>query len=251
MGSGNLGNLGNLGNGDGKWEEGLVRRLCDDLLEADPQIRDVVQFGSSVYAPDSARDIDLIVTTRLKRDYGVYLDRVADSVAGASKPVHVDLIVREPGEKIGRNIAAGLVASSVILYGRGETLEEVSTVMALPTYEVAKKLLVRADGMLADADIEQDAILKEDKYRDTFNKLFDAARNAVMAYLNVEQTRWSQLRRLLPDSFQQRFREIIDTLHISYGYHGAYPRDRVDEEFQRWRATVSRFIDDLEEASPV
>jgi len=220
-----------------------IRRLCDDLLEADPQIRDIVQFGSSVYAPDLARDVDLIVTTCLKRDYGVYLDGVADF------PMNVDLIVREPGENIGATIAAGLAASSVILYGHGETLEEVSTVMEIPTYRVAQKLLVRADEILADADVEQDAILKEDKYRDSFGKLFDSARNAVMAYLNIEQTRWGQLKRLLPDAFQQRFREMIEPLHISYGYHGAYPRDRVDEEFQHWRAAVHRFITDLEEAS--
>ncbi|MFQ6091192.1 MAG: hypothetical protein ACE5OR_00665 [bacterium] len=104
---------------------GLIRCLCEELLRNDPHIRDIIQFGSSIYAPDAALDIDLVVTTHSKRDYAVYLEAAVDS------PVTVDLMVREPGEKIGKDIAAGL------------------------------------------------------------RKLFDAARSAVMARLNTEQTRWA------------------------------------------------------------
>ena len=95
----------------------------------------------------------------------------------------------------------------------------------------------------------QDPYLKDDAYKDAFNKLFDVARNAAMAHLNSEQTRWGQLRRALPQPFSERFREIIDTLHISYGYHGDYPTDDVDEEFQRRRDLVEQFVDDLEQAA--
>ena len=44
-------------------------------------------------------------------------------------------------------------------------------------------------------------------------------------------------------------RQIIDILHISYSYHGDYPKDSVDEEFERWRDLVEQFVDDLEQAS--
>ncbi len=81
------------------------------------------------------------------------------------------------------------------------------------------------------------------------DKLFDIARNAAMAYLGSEQTRWGQLRRALPQPLWERFREVIDTLHISYGYDGEYPVDEVDEEFQRYRDLVERFVDDLEQAA--
>ena len=46
-----------------------------------------------------------------------------------------------------------------------------------------------------------------------------------------------------------RPREIIDTLHINYGYDGNYPIDDVDEEFQRCRDLVEQFVDDLEQAA--
>lgn len=36
------------------------------LLQADPDIQGIIQFGSSVYAPDLALDIDLLVTIAAK-----------------------------------------------------------------------------------------------------------------------------------------------------------------------------------------
>lgn len=40
-------------------------------------------FGSFVYAPSLAQDIDLVVTTTKRKDYGVYLDAVADFPVGS------------------------------------------------------------------------------------------------------------------------------------------------------------------------
>jgi len=38
----------------------------------------------------------------------------------------------------------------------------------------------------------------------------------------------------------------IDMLHIKYFYHGEYPRENVEEEFNEWYDEVKKFIDDLE-----
>lgn len=37
--------------------------LCKILLNADPDIRDIILFGSYIYAPLLARNVDLLVTT--------------------------------------------------------------------------------------------------------------------------------------------------------------------------------------------
>jgi hypothetical protein len=213
--------------------------LCKALLAADTDIRDIILFGSFVYAPSLARDVDLVVTTANRKGYDVYLDAVADF------PLNVDVIVRQPSENIGDRIAWGIRAVGQILVGDGETLKEVMKVPA-PTFEDARMLFVRADENWEMSKQEQNPFLKDDKYRDTFNKLFDVARNAVMAYLSSEETRWGQLRRALSQPFEDRFRQIIDTLHISYSYHGDYPKDSADEEFERWRDIVEQFVDDLE-----
>lgn len=213
--------------------------LCKALLAVDSDIRDIILFGSFVYAPSLARDIDLAVTTANRKGYDVYLDAVADF------PINVDVIVRQPGENIGDRVAWGIRAAGQVLVGDGETLKEVMK-MPAPTFEEARMLFVRADENWELAKQEQNPFLKYDKYRDTFNKLFDVARNAVMAYLGSEETRWGRLRRRLPQPFEDRFRQIIDTLHISYSYRGDYPKDSVDEEFERWRDLVEQFVDDLE-----
>ena len=216
--------------------------LCEILRAADTDIRDIILFGSFAYAPSLARDIDLVVTTTRRKDYDVYLDAVADF------PINVDVIARQPGDRIGDRIAWGIKAVGQVLAGDGQTLEEVIEVPA-PTFENVRQLFVRADENWEIAKQEQNPFLRDDKYRDTFNKLFDVARNAAMAYLNSEQTRWGQLRRALPQPFSERFREIIDTLHINYGYEGNYPLDDVDEEFQRRRDLVEQFVNDLEQAA--
>jgi len=216
--------------------------LCRALLSADPDIRDITLFGSFAYAPSLALDIDLLVTTTDRKDYGVYLDAVADF------PLNVDVVVRRPGEKIGDWIAWGVRAVGYVLVGDEETLKEVMRVPA-PTFEEARQLFIIADENWKGAQQEQNPSLKARRYGNSFNGLFDVARIAVMAYLGSEQTRWGQLRRALPQAFEDRFRQIIDTLHISYFYHGDYPKESVDEEFKRWRDRVEQFVDDLERSA--
>lgn len=121
--------------------------LCKALLSADPDICSIILFGSFVYAPSLARDIDLLVTTTSRKDYGIYLS---------------------------------------------------------------------------------------------------VARTAIMAYLGSEETRWERLSRVLPHRFGERFKKIVEMLHINYSYHGEYPKENVDGEFRRWRELVERFVDDLE-----
>ena len=165
--------------------------LCETLRAADTDIRDIILFGSFVYAPSLARDIDLVVTTAKRKDYDVYLDAVADF------PMNVDVLVRQPGEELGDRIAWGIKAVGKVLAGDGHTLKEVMK-MPAPTFENVRQLFVRADENWESAKQEQTLFLKDDKYRDSFNKLFDVARNAAMAYLSSEETRWGQLRRALP-----------------------------------------------------
>jgi hypothetical protein len=216
--------------------------LCRALLSADPDIRDIILFGSFTYAPSLALDVDLLVTTTDRKDYGVYLDAVVDF------SLNVDVIVRQPGEKIGDWIAWGVRAVGQVLVGDGETLREVMKVPA-PTFERARKIFYRADKNLSDAQDAEDLDIKDETYRDAFNKLFDVARIAVMAYLGSEQTRWGRLRSALPHHLEIRFKQIIDTCHISYFYHGGYPKESIDEEFRRWRDRVKQFVDDLERAA--
>jgi hypothetical protein len=45
-----------------------LRQLCERLKANDADLVDIIQFGSSVYAPELARDIDLLVTTRSKEN---------------------------------------------------------------------------------------------------------------------------------------------------------------------------------------
>ncbi len=48
-------------------EQSDLKELCRRLLEYDPDIVEIIQFGSSVYAPRYSRDVDLLVITRRLR----------------------------------------------------------------------------------------------------------------------------------------------------------------------------------------
>ncbi len=216
--------------------------LCRALLAADGDIRDIILFGSFAYAPSLARDIDVLVTTAVRKDYGIYLDAVADF------PINVDVVVRQPGDNIGNYIAWGVRAVGQILIGNGATLKEVMKVPA-PTFERARTVFYFANRNFLDAQNTQNSDIRDQGYQNAFNSLFDVARIAVMAYLGTEQTRWGQLRRALPQHFEDRFKQIINTCHVSYFYHGDYPEESVDEEFKHWRDKIEQFVDDLEQAA--
>jgi hypothetical protein len=167
-----------------------LRQHCQTLKEADADLIDVIQFGSSVYAPDLARDVDLLVTTRFKKDEDLYWDAFSDLDLG------VDVIVRTPDQPIGRDIAASVRLMGEVLYGNGETLKEAEIYMAVPTFDRARIILQTADD-LASAQQTNDPTIKDEFYRIAFDRLFDAARYAVMAYLNTDNSRWGQLRSAL------------------------------------------------------
>ena len=43
--------------------EGMKEGICKRLVGYDKDIVEIIQFGSSVYAPEYARDLDLLVIT--------------------------------------------------------------------------------------------------------------------------------------------------------------------------------------------
>lgn len=219
-----------------------LKELCEKLLRADPDIQEIIQFGSSVYAPDLALDLDLLVTTAARKGDDVYWDAVADW------PVNVDVVVRQPGEPIGGWIALGVCAAHQVLYGSGATVEEAKVAMAILTYDEARKIILVADHHLEDALSTAGDFFRDRYYRTAFNALFDAARSAAMTYLATEETRWGELRSGLPKPFSEQFREIANVLHIAYFYRGDYPHQEAEGEFRRWRERVGRFIEALEQS---
>ena len=95
-----------------------LQRIVRALRAVDPDIIEIVQFGSSVYAPRLALDVDLLVLTRAEKDYGVYLDAVE------GYPKNVDIVPKEPGESMGADIALSILTFSKMLYCNGMTHKE-------------------------------------------------------------------------------------------------------------------------------
>ncbi len=215
-------------------------KLARALRKSDPDIIEIVQFGSSVYAPRLARDVDLLILTRAKKDYDVYLDAVADS------PKNVDVVVKEPGESMGAGIALSILAFSKTLYGNGRTRKEAMKTMPVPTFEQARKAIRMAEQDLARGHQETDEDFRDARFKLAFDLLFDAVRYAAMTYLATDETRWGELPKRLPAPFNKRFREFISHLHVQFNYEGTYPKDRVSETFQEWRGKVEQFIEDLQ-----
>ena len=110
--------------------------------------------------------------TERAEDSAVYWDALLD--------YDVDLVVREPGQSVGRDMALSIRAWSRSLYGDGQTREEVLAYMAVPTYEEARKLLTLADENLALAQQAEDEFFRDQRYRGAFDTLFNAARYAAM-----------------------------------------------------------------------
>lgn len=218
----------------------FLPKVCQAILDGDPDVLAIAQFGSSIYAPESALDVDLLVVTKKRKDYGVYLD------ATKEVPFLVDVIPLELDGKANREIAAAIKGASKLLYGDTEIIERMVKDMPVPTYDEARRVILAGDDQMRTASTASDSVVRETHYRNAFNTLFDAARLAAMAFLNTEETRWGQLRGELPPPFDRQFRQIIDTLHVDYFYLRRLPSLNVEGEYQRWRDITLQFIKDLE-----
>ncbi|MFN3422955.1 MAG: hypothetical protein ACK40X_14675 [Armatimonadota bacterium] len=218
-------------------------KLCEALLRVDKDIVAIVQFGSSVYAPNSALDLDLLIVTRNKKASEVYWD----AVWGSGQPFWVDLVVVEVGEQLGF-LGAAVRAFGRLVFGSAEAVLEVTKNMPIPNFDEARRLLEVGQRYLQIAAQEQDHIIREAHYRNAFNSLFDAARLAAMAFLLTEETRWGILAKKLPEPFDQQFRAIVEDLHVAIFYQRTLPLD-IEGEFERQRERVRKFIEELEAAS--
>jgi predicted nucleotidyltransferase len=224
--------------------DSLLSKIVSALLSIDPDIVAVVLFGSAVYAPDLARDIDLLVISKAPKER----ERYEDAVLEASQGWDVDLVVHKVGETAGR-LRGAIRAFGRILFGEENRLSEVVNGMPIPSFRDAWRALRRAERLSQAALQETDLDEQDDNWRDAFNWLFEAARRAAMAFLNTDETRWGALRGQLPQPFQDEFRAIANTSHIRFWYEGDYPHDNPEWHFQTWRDRVAQFISDLEQAA--
>lgn len=118
--------------------------------------------------------------------------------------------------------------------------------MPVPTLEDAHDWLEVVKETLREGFRETEPDRQDKRFRDAFNLLFEAARNAAIWFLDTEEGRRSELRRQLPQPFLEQFRQFIKTLQIAYWYDGNYPQERVSDEFDRWHSAVSDFIEGLQ-----
>jgi len=208
------------------------------LLEYDPDMVEIVQFGSSVYAPELSRDVDLLVVTKRAKEYQGYLDAVS--------PLEADVIVVEVGEAIGESLLRGVLGSFRILYGDGSYLAELAKRLGDPSFEEARASLKAALDYFELSKRTEDDLVRDRHVRAAFDALFHAARLASMAYLSTEVGRWGYVRRRLEEPYRIIFSEFIETLRVKYSYNGDYPKENLEEEFKKWLKKVEECISTLE-----
>jgi len=216
----------------------MKEEICKRLVGYDKDIVEIIQFGSSVYAPEYARDVDLLVITKRKKDYGGYLDCLN------SFEIPLDVVVKEVRDKLRGSFASNVLGAFEILYGDRKYLYEMIKGFD-SSFGEAYAVLRKAK---RDMDSVRELSEKEDRewsIRVAFNGLFHAARVAAMTYLAVENARWGRLKRRLPQPYKEEFDNFINILHVDYFYNGNYPAN-YEEEFEKWYKRVEDFVRRLE-----
>jgi hypothetical protein len=219
-----------------------LEELCRRLVKYDGDIVEIIQFGSSVYAPKYSRDVDLLVITRRAKDYSKYLE-AADS---KDIPVNIDILVFGTDEKPSEGLLRGVLGAFKVLYGNGEHLLRYARELGDPTFEEARSSLRVASSLLNLALEAANPLDRDRLCREAFDALFHAARIASMVYLSTDIARWGSIRRGLPKPHRTEFDEFISTLHINYFYKGNYPKDEVRGEFHKWFSRVEAYVNSLE-----
>lgn len=133
-----------------------------------------------------------------------------------------------------------------ILHGSGEYLLKYAEGLSDPTFEEARSSLRVAASLLKLALETVNPLDKDRICRKAFDALFHAARIASIVYLSTEISRWGLIKRELPEPYRISFNDFISTLHIKYFYNGEYPRENIEEEFNKWFRRVEEYISKLE-----
>lgn len=224
------------------FEPTQVQAVCDSLLRYDPQIVEIIQFGSSIYAPGYARDLDVLVFTQGQKDSG-YIDAVDE----LDLPYDVDIIVQPVDRRLNNSLAIGVLGAHRVLHGSGSCLRGAID-MEDPTYEEAWTAFDIAREDFSQALSGEQPLKKDRRIRNAFDGLFHASRIASMVYLSIEEGGWGKVKRALPPSYRVEFEEYIDVLHVKYFYHGQYPKEDIREEFEDWAEKVRTYVERLEKS---
>lgn len=221
---------------------GYLEEVCKRLIEYDQDIVEIVQFGSSIYAPELSRDVDLLVVTKRVKEYEGYLEAANPE----NSSVDVDVLVFSVDDRPKEELLRAVLGAFEVLYGSGERLLRYARELGDPTFEEAKSSLRVAASLLRLALETSNPLDRDRLCREAFDALFHAARIASMVYLSIDVGRWGLIKRGLPEPFKKNFNEFIRVLHIDFFYNGNYPKDKVEEEFRKWYEKVEKYINDLE-----
>lgn len=222
-----------------KLGEGVRERICALLLEYDPGIVEIIQFGSSVYASELARDIDLLIFTQEEKDYWGY----RDCLKRLDLDAEIDIVIKEAGEPLG-GLALGVLGAGRIVYGDGSRMKE-STKGVDPSFDEAWAALEEAREYMKSSQEVQDELRKDRRRRNAFNELAHAARTASLVYLAKERLGWEGIKDGLPAKYRREFQQYFEILHVQYFYEGNYPME-AEEEFAFWAEKVEGYVKRLE-----
>ena len=215
----------------------VLASAVEALLASDPGICAVTLIGSSVYAPERARDTDFVVVSSLPLAPSVYGKAISVARPDAGP---TDVVPLRIGQELGRLRLA--VAAGMTLFGVNDAT--IATAVAtMADFAEARSWLITADTMLQTAKAQQGEQATRFA-QEAFQALFHGARTAAMALLGLTEHRCGEARRALPQPLRQQFSAIIDNCHIRYGYEARFPGQpaAVQELFAAWRAKASDFI---------
>jgi hypothetical protein len=130
----------------GVWsdEAGASRGGLLRLVEYDQDVVEIVQFGSSIYAPERSKDVDLLVITKKAKEYGGYLDAANPE----DTSIDVDVLALNVDDRPREELLRGVLGDFKILYGSGEYLLKYARELGDPTFEEAKSSLRVAVSLL-------------------------------------------------------------------------------------------------------
>ncbi len=114
----------------------VISKACRRLLDLDPEIIEIIVFGSTIYAPIHARDVDLLVITKCKKDYLNYIKAIEDL------PIDIDLVVFNAGEKPRNDLLINLFLGYKVLYGSGKVVKEWLKYVNIDVEEVYSRLRI-------------------------------------------------------------------------------------------------------------
>ncbi len=209
------------------------------MIESDSNVLEAILYGSSVYRPETARDIDIGIVVRNEEVFNrKYRQKIHPAISYVIHEIPLDLY---------KERCLSYKTTGILLKDSGilkEYCKRIDGIMDLELFLTEMELAEDYLNMALNGN--KNEIYKRKTIATAFNNLHHAAMTVIQIEGHTSTKQWGMLKSYLTRKQHLEFDNIVDACHKKNGYYkDNLDRDYVLGLFHEWKDRVAEFKNDV------